>query len=149
MTYSCQCPCGSNQFEIKGEPITRFYCHCIICQDKYEAPYVNAVLFKLDDVEFSKDDATTFGKYKRVAAIDRGICDNCNKPVMAKVGEGEKGLAFVATQNVKNPEGLPPSAMHVFYGTRVEDSADDLPKYKNWVTSQFVFLKILKKAWAS
>ena len=149
MTYSCQCPCGSNQFEIKGEPITRFYCHCIICQDKYEAPYVNAVLFKLDDVEFSKDDATTFGKYKRVAAIDRGICDNCNKPVMAKVGEGEKGLAFVATQNVKNPEGLPPSAMHVFYGTRVEDSADDLPKYKNWVTSQFVFLKILKKAWSS
>ena len=54
---------------------------------------MNAVLFKLDDVEFSKDDATTFGKYKRVAAIDRGICDNCNKPVMAKVGEGEKGLA--------------------------------------------------------
>lgn len=149
MRYSCQCPCGANQFEINGEPITRFYCHCTICQDKYEAPFVNAVLFKLDDVEFSKDDATTFGKYKRVAAIDRGICDNCNKPVMAKVGEGEKGLAFVATQNVKNPEGLPPSAMHVFYGTRVEDSADDLPKYKNWVTSQFVFLKILKKAWSS
>ncbi len=110
---------------------------------------MNAVLFRLDDVKVSKGDAITYGKYKRIAAIDRGICDNCNKPVMAKVGEGEKGLAFVATQNVKNPEELPPVDMHVFYGTRTEDSADDLPKYKNWITSQFVFLKILKKAWAS
>ena len=149
MTYSCQCPCGSNQFEIHGEPITRFICHCTICQDKYQAPFVNAALFRLEDVEVFKGDAITFGKYKRIGAIDRGICDDCNKPVMAKVGEGEKGLAFVATQNVKNPEGLPPVKMHVFYGTRVEDSTDDLPKYKNWITSQFAFLKILKKAWAS
>ena len=85
MTYSCQCPCGSNQFQIDGEPITRFYCHCTICQDKYQAPFVNAVLFRLEDVEVSKGDAIAFGRYKRFGAIDRGICDNCNKPVMAKV----------------------------------------------------------------
>ena len=149
MTYSCQCPCGENKFEIHGQPIMRFYCHCTICQDKYDAPFVNAALFSLEDVEISKGDAITYGKYKRFAAIDRGICDSCNKPVMAKVGEGKKGLAFVASQNFNNPEDLPPVSMHVFYGTRVEDSADDLPKYKNWVTSQFAFLKPLKKAWAS
>lgn len=149
MTYCCQCPCGTNQFEIHGEPITRFYCHCTICQDKYKAPFADVTLFKLDDVEVPASDGLTFGKYKRFGAVDRGICDSCQKPVMATLGEGEKGLAFVAAQNYQNPEALPPAEMHVFYGTRVEDFADDLPKYKNYLTSQFAVLKLLRKAWKS
>ena len=39
-------------------------------------------------------------------------------PVMAKMGAGEKGYAFIAAQNFANPEALPASSMHVFYGTR-------------------------------
>jgi hypothetical protein len=33
--------------------------------------------------------------------------------------------------------------MHVFYGTRVADVADSLPKYRHYVSSQFAFLKLL------
>ena len=95
---SCQCPCGTNQFSTHGEPIVRFFCHCTICQDKYQAPFADVTLFKLPAVTLPEQ-ATTYGKYKRFVAIDRGICDACHKPVMAKMGEGEKGYAFISTQN--------------------------------------------------
>ena len=145
MQHRCQCPCGTNQFAAQGEPIVRFFCHCTICQDKYQAPFADVTLFKLPAVTLPEH-ATTYGKYKRFVAIDRGICDACHKPVMAKMGEGDKGYAFISTQNFVEPSVLPPSVMHVFYGTRTADIDDDLPKHSSWLSSQWAFLKLLRAA---
>ena len=143
--HSCQCPCGTNKFSAVGEPIVRFFCHCTICQDKYQAPFADVTLFKLPAVRLPEQ-ATTYGKYKRFAAIDRGICDACHKPVMAKMGAGDKGYAFISTQNFDNPDALPRSTLHVFYGTRQADIDDELPKYHSWLSSQWAFLKLLRAA---
>ena len=145
MERACQCPCGVNQFSVSGEPIVRFFCHCSICQTKYDAPFADVVLFKLSDVTMP-DQAVSYGKYKRFVAIDRGICDHCHKPVMAKMGKDDKGYAFITAQNFTDPEALPKSAMHVFYGTRKTDMQDALPKYSNWFSSQMAFFKLLKAA---
>ena len=145
MERACQCPCGVNQFSVSGEPIVRFFCHCSICQKKYDAPFADVVLFKLSDVTMP-DQAVSYGKNKRFVAIDRGICDHCHKPVMAKMGKDDKGYAFITAQNFTDPEALPKSAMHVFYGTRKTDMQDALPKYSNWFSSQMAFLKLLKAA---
>lgn len=141
MSYSCQCPCGTTKFEIRGEPIMRFYCHCTICQQQYDAPFVDATLFKLNEVVLPEEHGILFAKYKRIAAIDRGRCPACEKPIFAKAGEGEKGFAFVAARNYVNPDELPAAEMHVFYGTRVENVSDDLPKYKNAISSRYAFIK--------
>ena len=141
--HSCQCPCGTNQFSAVGEPIVRFFCHCTICQDKYQAPFADVTLFKLLAVRLPEQ-ATTYGKYKRFAAIDRGICDACHEPVMAKMGAGDKGYAFISTRNFVDPSELPPSVMHVFYGTRTADIDDGLPKHSSWLSSQWAFLKLLR-----
>jgi hypothetical protein len=145
MQHSCQCPCGANQFSAHGKPIVRFFCHCTICQEKYDASFADVTLFKLPAMTLPEQ-AITFGKYKRFAAIDRGICDACQKPVIAKMGAGEKGYAFISTQNFVSPEALPTSTMHVFYGTRTEDIDDSLPKYHSWLSSQWAFLKLLRSA---
>jgi hypothetical protein len=141
MTYSCQCPCGTTRFEIHGEPITRFYCHCTICQQQYEAPFVDITLFKLDDIALPEKHNISFAKYKRFGAVERGKCPGCEKPILSKLGEGEKGFAFVAARNYVSTDALPAPEMHVFYGTRVADAVDDLPKYKNSISSRFAFIK--------
>ena len=102
-------------------------------------------LFKLSAVTLPEQ-ATTYGKYKRFIAIDRGICDACHRPVMAKMGKGDKGYAFISTQNFVDPDALPPSVMHVFYGTRTADIDDNLPKHISWLSSQWAFLKLLRAA---
>ncbi len=96
MEHRCQCLCGTNQFSAQGEPIVRFFCHCTICQDKYQAPPADVTLFKLPTVTLPVQ-AATYGRSKRFVAIDRGICDACHKPVMAKRGEENKGYAFIST----------------------------------------------------
>ncbi len=141
--YHCHCPCDTNQFDISGAPMTRFFCHCTICQEKYQAPYADVVLFPLGGLALPESHSIRFGRYKRFGAIDRGMCSQCNQPVMAKAGEGGKGLAFIAAHNITNAESLPAASMHVFYGTRVADAQDALPKYHHYFSSQFAFLKLL------
>ena len=141
MRYSCQCPCGTTKYEVQGEPITRFYCHCTICQQQYDASFVDISLFKLNDVQLPEGHDISFAKYKRIGAVDRGRCPACDKPILSKMGEGEKAFAFVATRNCVNSEDLPPAEMHVFYGTRKENASDDLPKYKNAISSRYAFIK--------
>ena len=139
MPYACQCPCGESRFEIRGEPITRFYCHCTICQSQYKSPYVDVTLYKLDEVEVPE--GLDFKQLKRFMAVDRGFCPSCEKPVMAKMGEGDKAYAFVSTRNYVSSDALPPPEMHVYYGTRVADIDDELPKYSNFFTSNWAFIK--------
>ncbi len=141
MTYACQCPCATTRFQIHGEPITRFYCHCTICQAQYQAPFVDVTLYKLHEVELPENHGLRFAKLKRFLAVDRGFCPSCNKPVMAKVGEGDKAYAFVSVRNYLDPAELPAPEMHVYYGTRVADVDDDLPKYGNFFTSNWAFIR--------
>lgn len=141
MSYSCQCPCGATRYQIHGEPILRFYCHCTICQQQYQAPYVDVSLFKLSDVDLQDDPEITYGRFKRFGAVDRGRCPSCDKPILSKMGKGENSFAFMAARNCINAEDLPPADMHVFYGTRTADVEDDLPKYSNVITSRYAFIK--------
>jgi len=145
MSYSCQCPCGTTKFEIHAEPMTRFYCHCTICQEQYDAPFIDVTLFNLDEVELPEEHNISFAKYKRFGAVDRGKCLSCKKPILSKIGEGEKGFAFVAVRNYTNADALPEPEMHLFYGTRVTDAMDDLPKYKNIFSSLFACHKRMVK----
>jgi hypothetical protein len=146
MSYSCQCPCGATCMEVLGEPILRFYCHCTICQQQYDAPFVDVTLLKLNDLKLSADQTVSYTRHKRFGAVDRGRCTHCDKPIVATMGEGEKGYAFVAARNYLKPAALPPPTMHVFYGTRVDDVADELPKYSNAITSRFAFIRRMMAA---
>ena len=85
MEQACQCPCGANQFSVSGEPIVRFFCHCTICQKKYNAPFADVVLFKLGAVTVP-DQSVSFAKYKRVVS-DR----SWHLRSLPQTGDGENG----------------------------------------------------------
>ena len=114
MSYSCQCPCGTTRYQIHGEPILRFYCHCTICQQQYASPYVDVSLFKLDDVHLPEDQNITYGRFKRFGAVDRGRCPSCDKPVLSKMGKGDNAFAFLAARNCVNADDLPPAFFPIF-----------------------------------
>lgn len=146
MTYTCECPCGTTRYKINGEPILRFYCHCTICQEQYQSPYVDVSLFKLSDVELPDEADISYHQFKRFGAVDRGRCPSCDKPILSKMGEGEKAYAFMAARNCQNAEDLPAAEMHVFYGTRAADVEDELPKYKNGISSRYAFIRRMMAA---
>lgn len=146
MTQTCSCPCGASSFEITAAPILRFYCHCKICQRLYQQPFADATVLRLSDVVLPESNDIEFNKYRKVAAIERGTCSQCHKPVIAIAGSGAKGLAFVAAQNYSNKQILPDAKMHIFYGSRAAEVTDDLPKYKGYLRSQFAVIRSMSSA---
>ena len=140
---TCSCPCGASSFETTAPPVLRFFCHCQICQKLYQQPFADATVLRLSDVVLPQSHKIQFNKYRKFVGIERGLCAECNKPVLAITGSGSKGLAFVAAQNFSNKDVLPEPEMHIFYGSRAADIADELPKYKGYVMSQIAVLRSL------
>jgi len=104
MTYACQCPCGTTKFEIHGEPITRFYCHCTICQQQYQAPYVDVTLYKLDEVELQGYDKIVIGASIRYGKHRPSVLQfiNDHQPLLEQKPNAFFSVNVVARKPQKN-----------------------------------------------
>ena len=97
----CECPCGKTKFYLKKPPFVRFYCHCEICQKLYNSAYNDVVVIKSKNVVL-KQNGVQFNKYRRPPALDRGICEQCKKPVVGFLrGIPGLGLAFINADNIR------------------------------------------------
>lgn len=144
----CRCECGKSKYAVTSKPVLRFRCHCSICQEVYQKPYADFLVFKARDVDLPKLNGIQFKRYKAPPAVDRGKCPSCRKPVisffkMAMVPGLH--LAMVPTSVYPSTEHLPEPKADIFYDRRVTDMADDVPKYKGYLSSEWqVFKHVLK-----
>ena len=137
------CQCGANTFTIKAQPIVRFKCHCLVCQQYSGKAYNDVSVFLRKDVEQIQAENTNFKRYKLPPNIRRGKCKICHQPSieLALVGQ----LLIVPTMNIQEPNLLSAPSMHLFYHRRVANVEDNLPKYNGFMSSQMmVSLEITK-----
>lgn len=146
MTQTCSCSCGKSKFQVLKSPSLRFYCHCSICQRLYKQPFADVTTMSQSDIILPPDHGIHFEKYRSIIGIDRGTCVECNKPVIALAGSGDKGLAFIAAANYSNVDVLPDPKIHIFYDRRAAEVFDDLPKYKGYIRSQFAVIRLLNRS---
>ncbi|SNT70251.1 GFA family protein [Psychrobacter sp. LV10R520-6] len=135
------CSCYSNTYTINNKPIGRFICHCTICQEFTGQAYNDVTVLLKSDVSELKLINTKFRRWKLPPNINRGLCTRCNKPSIVMAVGGN--LILVPTANYPDGAALPEPTMHLFYNRRVEDMDDDLPKYKGFVQSQAMMVKVL------
>ena len=114
MQHACQCPCGTNQFSALGEPIVRFFCHCTICGE-IEAPFADVTLFKHPPSRYRSRQRPMANT--SVAAIDR-IFRRLPQTGDGQNGTGEKGYAFISTQNFVNPEAIASAPRVLWHANR-------------------------------
>lgn len=138
MQYTCTCPCGESHFSFSGAPLCRFYCHCTLCQEVYQAPFADAFLMQIDEpFEMTKGEVE-FARKKANGGIERGLCPHCHAPLFARFPQSFLSkLAFVTAARFPAGTNLQPVDRHIFYGTRVADIDDDLPKYSSALSSNF------------
>jgi len=133
--YKGKCFCEAVKFEICEDPLDASYCHCRDCQRLHGAPYQWAAIFHKDAVHFTKgaekdlifynphDKAT---EYKLPCKIS---CARCHAPI---ADEGRK-MMLMLPSHIEFEMNLLPGPFrathHMFYGSRVEDVNDDLPKF--------------------
>ncbi|SPO37981.1 uncharacterized protein PSFLO_03458 [Pseudozyma flocculosa] len=134
--YTAKCWCGKLEFEYHGDPIDAKHCHCTQCQRLHGAPFQWAALFHKTSVRLAEscdpiylDFFSTQEGHSDHSVPCKISCRNCRSP-MADEGRNMV-MAYPSSFRFKDghvPSTFAPTA-HIFYGERVMDVDDDVPKW--------------------
>lgn len=134
------CHCAATKIAVHGKPLVRGYCHCTICQKFNQAPFADITIFRARDVQFTNENTVEFRAYRAPPLLQRGECTGCHHPAIEFLHlPAMPKLAMLPSANIDAPELTPSPALHIFYGTRVADMDDGLPKYNSYISSQIAF----------
>ncbi|MCG8546828.1 MAG: GFA family protein [Alphaproteobacteria bacterium] len=133
--YDAQCHCGTVRYHVYADPVDAKICHCVMCQRLHGAPMQWAAIFHKHDVRFSAglDHLRFFNgsllKAERILPC-KVSCNVCGAPI---ADEGRNmWLAFPSLFDFGAPPKVPAAfkpTCHIFYGSRVFDMNDGLPKW--------------------
>ena len=133
--YQASCFCKAVQLEVCADPVDAKICHCQACQRLHGAPMQWAAIFYKHDVRITKGlDHLKF--YNSEQDVHERMlpckvsCGSCGTPI---ADEGRRmWLAFPSLFDFGFPPRVPKAFMptcHIFYGARVMDINDNLPKW--------------------
>ncbi len=133
--HRARCHCGAVRYEVGADPVDAKICHCADCRTLHGAPMQWAAIFEKRDVrltagiEHLRFYSGALGRPRRVLPC-KVTCALCGTPI---ADEGRRmWLAFPTLFDFGSPPRVPapfwPSC-HIFYGMRVMDVADALPKW--------------------
>ncbi len=133
--YRASCFCDAIQYEVCSDPVDAKICHCLACQKLHGAPMQWAAIFHKHDVRITKGiDHLNFynselNKHERILPC-KVSCALCGTLI---ADEGRNmWLAFPSLFNFGGASKVPAKfkpTCHIFYGVRVIDINDDLPKW--------------------
>jgi hypothetical protein len=131
--YRAHCPCGAVRYEACADPVDAKLCHCHGCQRLHGAPMQWAAIFHKRDVRLVAGARALCFYNSDLNRADRTLpckvrCGRCGAPI---ADEGRTmWLAFPALFELGHeiPKAFRPTC-HIFYGSRVIDVHDELPKW--------------------
>jgi len=135
--FSGSCFCGEVTVSCSGAPRSVSYCHCSICRRLSGAPFSTQALFSAEQVTVDLEPGAALHPLKTSKGVERQRCASCQSPVQAMLFGGK--LIAVPLGLLTDWRGSPAvdqeasSALrpqhHLWYGKRVMDVRDGLPKF--------------------
>ena len=133
--YRASCHCTAVSYEVCADPVNSKICHCRLCQKLHGAPMQWAAIFHkhhvrilqgMDQLRFYNGE---LNEHERILPC-KVSCALCGTPI---ADEGRNmWLAFPSLfdfgTTLKVPDTFKPTC-HIFYGARMIDLNDDLPKW--------------------
>jgi len=133
--YEASCHCGKVKYQLsREEPLDSKLCHCTTCQTQHAAPFQWAAIFHKDDINFTHGHHDLEWYDPTDKSIEHKLpckvrCSFCHSPIM---DEGRNMiLLFPSLVHLKtdaDKANFKPRC-HMFYGQRVMDIPDGLPKW--------------------
>ncbi|KAH9882611.1 hypothetical protein J1614_000847 [Plenodomus biglobosus] len=133
--YEANCHCGKVSYQLsRREPLDSKLCHCTTCQTQHAAPFQWAAIFHKEDINFTNGHHDLEWYDPSTKSIDHKLpckvrCSYCHSPIM---DEGRNMiLLFPSLVHLKTDEDKAyfKPRCHMFYGQRVMDVPDGLPKW--------------------
>lgn len=141
---ACQCLCGHVKLYVQKPFMTRFFCHCTICQSVYQKPFADITVLLAKNVEIHDPNAILFSRHRLPPNVNRGICSSCKTPAIGfmRLVPGLK-LAFLPTHMLLDQSCTPEAAEHLFYDSRIGDIDDALPKHSGYWSSELAAMRLI------
>jgi len=133
--YHARCHCGAVQYEVCADPVDAKFCHCLACQKLHGAPMQWTAIFHKRDVRIRKGlEHLRFFNSERLVPERILPCKvSCGRCGALIADEGRRmWLAFPSLFDFGHPSKVPAAfrpTCHIFYGLRVVDLNDGLPKW--------------------
>jgi hypothetical protein len=125
-----------------GPPLFRILCHCTICQRFNDAPFADVVVYDASSVGEPCPGTVDYDTYKPPPNLKRGKCAACGAAAIEKLALPLlPKLTMVPAVVHGSDAGLPAPKTHIFYGTRVAEAEDALPKQVGFIASQLTFAR--------
>ena len=129
--YRIHCECGRVTLELSGSPRVKGYCHCEDCRALLNVPFHSVTAWNKDQVTVkSGDDCLTEYQHPELA-MKRVYCSTCGETLYNTNAMDWRVVSQLLISKCHDNE-LPPalrSDSHFFYGRRIIDIDDDLPKH--------------------
>jgi hypothetical protein len=120
------CPCREIRYRLLSEPFDAGYCHCRICRQASDAPFLAFATVPLSDFEVAQGELQ---HYKSSEAGRRGMCPNCGTQLTIQVAFQPDTLDFTVA-SLNTPDLVVPT-FHIWWKSRVAWTTgnDGLPRF--------------------
>ena len=129
--YQIQCQCGTVQVDLSGLPRVRGHCHCADCRELLDIPFHSVTAWNPEQVDVIKGQDEMAEYQHPELEMKRFYCRHCGETLF---NSNAMDWRIVSQHLIRKcnsgelPEELA-SESHFFYGSRIIDINDDLPKY--------------------
>lgn len=121
-TIEISCLCGAVKIQLKGEPVTQFYCHCDDCQATSGGAYIGLAIYPSDAVTVIQGELKTW----TLKSLPRQRCAICGTHMIADV----PGLSECGVKANLLPTGMFKPEYHLQCQHAVLPVKDNLPHFK-------------------
>jgi len=123
------CLCGDVSYEISGEPLRMYYCHCSRCRQGRSAAHGSNVFYKAEGFRWTSGaDAVQDFALPGAQYFGTAFCRRCGSEV-PRVSV-ERNVAVVPAGSLDGEPGIAPDA-HIFVGSKAPwfDIGGSLPQF--------------------
>ena len=128
--YEIKCECGEVKLTLSGKPRVKGYCHCEDCRDLLDIPFHSVTAWDKDQINIVQGEEKLSSHQHPTLEMKRVFCSSCGETLFNTNAMDWRVVSQLLIRKCNNnelPEELH-SDSHFFYGRRIIDIADDLPK---------------------
>ena len=123
------CLCGALGYEISGQPLAMYYCHCRQCRKASGSSFATNLAVAAKDFAI-RYGANSLAAFESSPGKTRYFCANCGSPIYSQFSNA-KHTVYVRSGTIEeNPGKRPELHIHVASKAPWYEILDDLPQSK-------------------
>lgn len=128
MTLRGSCLCGNAAYQITGDPVLFYCCHCSVCRKASGSSFATNLIVKAADFSVTTV-RRPLAAYESSPAKLRYFCPECGSPVFSQASKTGEWVSVRCGSLDQDPPGRPSVHLHVGAKSSWVDLCDGLPQH--------------------